>query len=319
MPNDASTEERIVLDESSFDFRGMADEVIEAYLDDLGDALQKLRKICKISRLSFWDAVMCLDDCELHEFLSGAHESRVDRDTLRRLYTAVDRCNEWDDEPSVSAELDVVIDGVGPLTAPSVGYALAAVLAKRGIACLVFKGCGRRGQVVVDGVNGRGEVFFLTGASQLSQFWRTLYMLEDVAEGDFYDYASVAFPDVVFCDSLSFNRFDGAYRDIRDRLVTVLAGINDYFVQAYREGQGVPERLQALLTAHHVVPSPESPKTHRNGAAMRLRDVVHDGRTYRCEWHAKLEPHRNRVHFSAPCDDLGGRVLVGIFVSHLTT
>lgn len=52
---------------------------------------------------------------------------------------------------------------------------------------------------------------------------------------------------------------------------------------------------------------------------MRERDVTHDGTVFRCEWHAKLEPNRNRIHFSEPSEHLAGRVLAGIFVDHLNT
>ena len=52
---------------------------------------------------------------------------------------------------------------------------------------------------------------------------------------------------------------------------------------------------------------------------MRLRDVEYGGEVYRCEWHSKLEPHRNRIHFHV----IGGKgepeVLIGIFHEHLAT
>jgi hypothetical protein len=51
---------------------------------------------------------------------------------------------------------------------------------------------------------------------------------------------------------------------------------------------------------------------------MRQRDVNHEGQVIRCEWHSKLEPHRNRIHFAFD-DTLGGKILIGIFVDHLDT
>ncbi|CAM5682209.1 hypothetical protein SCALM49S_07336 [Streptomyces californicus] len=52
---------------------------------------------------------------------------------------------------------------------------------------------------------------------------------------------------------------------------------------------------------------------------MKQREVVHGGEKYLCEWHAKKDRHRNRVHFSLPEQRLDGRVLIGIFVDHLDT
>jgi hypothetical protein len=48
-----------------------------------------------------------------------------------------------------------------------------------------------------------------------------------------------------------------------------------------------------------------------------MRDIEFGGEIHRCEWHAKLEPQRNRIHFALPCAGLGDRVLIGMFVEHL--
>ncbi|MQY29478.1 hypothetical protein [Nocardia aurantia] len=64
-----------------------------------------------------------------------------------------------------------------------------------------------------------------------------------------------------------------------------------------------------------VVCSPESANTHANRAAMRRRTVRFGDRSIVCEWHAKLEPTRNRVHFAIEED----RVYIGLFVDHLPT
>jgi hypothetical protein len=49
---------------------------------------------------------------------------------------------------------------------------------------------------------------------------------------------------------------------------------------------------------------------------MRHRDVEYCGRILRCEWHSKLRPDKNRIHF-AKLDDQA--VFIGIFVKHLPT
>ncbi|OEV31786.1 hypothetical protein AN219_02990, partial [Streptomyces nanshensis] len=59
--------------------------------------------------------------------------------------------------------------------------------------------------------------------------------------------------------------------------------------------------------------------TRAKEKVMRQRDVEHGGETYRCEWHAKQHPARNRVHFTLPEQQLDGRILIGIFVDHLDT
>ena len=40
---------------------------------------------------------------------------------------------------------------------------------------------------------------------------------------------------------------------------------------------------------------------------------------YRCEWHSKIEPHRNRIHFCVIDRIAETRILIGIFHEHLPT
>ncbi|HEX5493066.1 MAG TPA: AAA family ATPase [Mycobacteriales bacterium] len=153
----------------------------------------------------------------------------------------------------------------------------------------------------------------------LGEFWRSLFRLEDVGEHGFFDLARLAFPRLVFHSELSFRRFVGAYPDLRDRVVTILAGLCDHFADEYATSSGVPRDIEVAMGRHRVDLSLESPKTRASQRLMRLRDVTHDGRVFRCEWHAKLERHRNRIHFAAPSEHLGGRILVGIFDKHRDT
>ncbi|MGH3693297.1 MAG: hypothetical protein ACRDRX_04730 [Pseudonocardiaceae bacterium] len=50
---------------------------------------------------------------------------------------------------------------------------------------------------------------------------------------------------------------------------------------------------------------------------MRKRYVAYEGSRYCCEWHAKIERHRNRIHFTLPAAGPAGRILIGIFTEHL--
>lgn len=95
--------------------------------------------------------------------------------------------------------------------------------------------------------------------------------------------------------------------------------VHDHFADALAKHAGKPADVQAELGHHGLVLSPESPKTRSKPKIMKQREVVHEGEVYRCEWHAKKEPSRNRVHFSLPAQSLGDRVLIGIFMDHLDT
>jgi hypothetical protein len=66
--------------------------------------------------------------------------------------------------------------------------------------------------------------------------------------------------------------------------------------------------------------SPESPLTHQNMRAMRERDVMFGNVKVRCEWHLKLFPVRDRIHFhfGVPAV-MRDKILIGIFTEHLST
>jgi hypothetical protein len=192
------------------------------------------------------------------------------------------------------------------------------ILQGRGVACLAFPDSGRAGFVPVRaGVHG-GDVFFFSERRQLPAFWRSLFALESVPEDEFFALSMLAFPSSVFHPNLSFQRFDGSYPLLRDRVVAVLAALDDYFGIEFRKCNGLPHQVQAAFGRYGFDLSPESPNTRKSERLMRLRDVEYEGRVYRCEWHAKLEPHRNRIHF-AVTNNSDDRIFVGIFADHLPT
>ncbi|HWS32165.1 MAG TPA: hypothetical protein VN408_05410, partial [Actinoplanes sp.] len=81
-------------------------------------------------------------------------------------------------------------------------------------------------------------------------------------------------------------------------------------------GNGISHEVQAALGRHHFDVSMESVKTRSSEKLMRLRDVTVGDTTYRCEWHIKIERHRNRIHFWVGPRDT---IVVGLFVQHLAT
>jgi hypothetical protein len=306
---------RIVLDESSFDFRSLPDSEIERHLDSLNATLLTLRGAAACSPM--WDGVECLDSCELYKFLTGEYPSAVSRDTRVLTHTLLDRCTTWNtDTPDL--DITVAIGSGEPTMALSVGYALAMWLTGFGIACLVFPRASYRGLVPVTSAHGSHEVFFFGDPAELTAFWRLLFTFEKIPEHEFFELAKIAFPELVFHPALSFRNFEGSYLDVRDRVVIALGGLNDYFCYEYREQKGLPFNIQAAMGRHHVDLSPESPRTRGSAALMREREVTFNGQTFVCEWHAKLERHRNRIHFSEPSDSLDARILICKFTSHLT-
>jgi hypothetical protein len=264
-----------------------------------------------------WDAVESLDGCQLHQLLSREHPSAIDRDTLLLTYTLLSRCPEWD--ASSDVETSITIDDGEPMMALSVAYAFRNAIAGHGTACLVFGGVDRRGFRPVRGNQNSADIFFFSTTSTLPEFWRHLFALENIAERDFFALAAHAFPGLILHPDLSFGRFTGAYRDLRPRVVTILAALCDQFTEEYHRCQGIPRNIQAAMGRYGVELSPESPNTRGSERLMRQRRKDYAGHHFICEWHAKIEPHRNRIHFATPAPEIDGKILIGIFVDHLDT
>ncbi|MGH3251881.1 MAG: hypothetical protein ACRDOI_37505 [Trebonia sp.] len=312
---------RVVIDEASFDFRGLSCELIEEHLDIFNDTVQDLRRGGVIPRQpEGLGTFSCTDQFDLDAYLWDGPGEAIERDTRNRFAQLIQKCPEWD--PSVPYGPDVLLGGEGPETAFSVAFALASIRQGRGVACLVFGGCERRGFLLVSDEKREADVFFFVVPDTLPDFWRGLYVLEKVGEAEFLKLAGRAFPKLTFNPDLTFRRFDGGYQDLLPGIVRHLAVLNDHFLHVYQACNGLPRDVEAALGAVGCPGiSPESPKTRGSEPLMKLRDVIYQGRTVRCEWHTKIEPHRNRIHFAPEISDgtSGSKIFIGIFVDHLKT
>ncbi|MGH4016464.1 MAG: hypothetical protein ACRDSL_21550 [Pseudonocardiaceae bacterium] len=306
---------RVVVDEASFDFRGLPDADVERGLDQFNDALDALRRDGQAPAVySDYHSVECRDGLELVQLIY-ARATDVDPDVCKRTGVLLDRCQEWDnDAPPGCTPIDLPNTSI---PAFSVGYALAMGLCGRAVGCLVFPACPRRGLLTLNGESSTVEVVFFAEASEAHRIWRHAFTLENVSEHEFFAIAVFAFPSLIFHSDLRFGKFAGSYAAVRDPVVRTLCALNDHFPRVLAERMGLPYDVAAAMGQYGVDLSPESPRTHSNEAFMRQRDVTYDGSRYRCEWHAKIERHRNRIHFTLPTDGPDGRILIGIFTNHL--
>ncbi|MGW6390658.1 hypothetical protein ACWFR1_09135 [Streptomyces sp. NPDC055103] len=319
---------RFVVDESSFDFRGLTEGQLTDAMDEFSDALEGLAESHVVAVSPWWFDAECADGRDLHDVLYEGETPKAGRDARLRMARMMDRCPSWDpDLPGLPDEVAVAEEASS--LALSVAYAWWHAGRGHRAGCLVFPVSGRRGwhPVSVSALAPDGgtvehverDVYFLAGPPGLPEFWRSLFARENVGEHEFFDRAKEAFPGLVFADSLTFRKFDGGYAQLRDWVVHVLTVVNDHFADAMTKHSGVAADVKAELGHHRLNLSPESPNTRSKPSVMKQRDVVHEKREYRCEWHAKKEAHRNRVHFSLPDQRLDDRILIGIFVDHLDT
>jgi hypothetical protein len=155
----------------------------------------------------------------------------------------------------------------------------------------------------------------------LLAFYREAPEIGDYDELAYFNHANRAFPNLFFKPNIvaECRRFSQTYTLIRVELTEALGALNDLLPTLRKQylDLRVIQKEFAVRSGYEI--SPDSPKTHKNRSAMRERDIVVRGIRLRCEWHLKLKPHIDRIHFHFGNPDIEeGRIIVGILCDHLT-
>lgn len=303
---------RFLVDDASLRMPDGAVEDVEDSLDNLSDNLQAARDEHEpVGILSGYDTIESAPGVPLWELLNS---ERISRDCRVRAYRLLDKCGRFD------ADDDFIVDPevrVGSSEVESFAMATIAGFVRTNVAVgalHLWSYCGG-GAVTVHDSAGQVEVFVLEHLPDRPKFYRTVFSVEDTPEGEFFEVARRAYPDLRFADGLSFGRFDGSYVDLRDTVVAHLSAINDNFKAVLTEAHGLSDEVSARLGIAISIEGSARQSEH----LMAERDVEYRGETYRCEWHSKLEPHRNRIHLHPGDEGTDHCVLVGLFVDHLPT
>jgi len=304
---------RFVVDESSFLIGSLDDIDAERLFVSLNEQLSLCRERSEIvGIISDFDQVLCAPGTALFELLLST--DRLTRDTRLLAYGLLDKCVRLDENAEFVIDPAVVVSGD---SFESFGLALAAeAFGKRSaVGVLALMPRAGPGEVQVVHEEAVTSVVIVVDARTRELFYRAAISIDDVGEDVFFQRVNFAFPSLRFAESLSFRRFDGAYRNLRDLVVVHLGALNDRFASAFATYAGMPDQVAAQVG---IDLSPEG-NTRQSPRLMSMRNVIFQGVVYRCEWHSKLEPSRNRIHFHPGDSGTKGCVLIGIFVDHLPT
>jgi hypothetical protein len=310
-------DERFIVDDAGFEFRDEHAAALEATLLRFLHLLEYAQSTSGgVARWSEIWSIQASSGRTLSELLYSTSE--VDRDVRLLTGGRLDKLRCWDEDDALNPPIEVSCGNQMLTLSPGVALCASAHGQNRGVGALTTEQAGRRGPVeVVFDESMPAPVCFLVDDSDGPTFWRSTIDLENLDADGVAAIAPLAFPMLRFAPDTwrQVGRFEGAFRDLRGKLVRDLAGLDDHGLEVWRLF-AEPARISAEMASRAAVDcSPDSPQTHRNAAATAERDIEFEGRTVRCEWHTKLEPHRNRVHFAV----LDKYVLVGVFAAHLTT
>jgi hypothetical protein len=259
----------------------------------------------------------------------------IDKITLRNAQAALYRCVDWTSRVDVAPEPDVLIAGTACVS-PTAALVHARIAASQGAACLCLAARSDRAGIlpVQPGLDTKAiEVHFLTKAVMLPAFYQSLFEVEELGADAYMANAVYAFPQIAFVPGLAsqFTRFQTPYREVRRDVTLHLRVLHDNFQRVFEEQDHKPHETSKVLSSLGVDASPESPGTRANKKAMKEREVDIDHVTVglrkldlrtvvRCEWHTKIRPTTDRIHFHPGAKGLAeGRLIVGIFVHHLST
>nr|WP_203598957.1 hypothetical protein [Streptomyces sp. SID10853] len=307
------------MDEGSLGWSHLTDAGLR---DILGTFLELLEGVADGRQAAFMDVAYeteCWSQLTLFALACTPHPA-VPRDERVRLAKLLDKCRVLEPQEEDLPQAVRVSGGAHTEVSWGMSHALARAAVGRAMSCLVVPVVpGPSGWTTVDRDTDQVEIHIMSDPADATGFWREVYTRENILEGQFFTLSGSAFPELIFERSLGFHRFKGSYAEVMPWLVQLLGAINDHFADALSEHAGDQNQVIARFSALGLNVSPESPSTKKNGKAWAQRLVTYKDVPYRCEWHGKRLWSHDRVHFSLPIPEQGGRILIGLFVEHLGT
>lgn len=235
------------------------------------------------------------------------------------------------DWPEDADETMVSIAGAEAFDNSDVAWVHHCVRGRRASACYSRT---RRGLISTQTALGTVEVYFVNTEADRIAFWRNAIGLEGDNAATLRRMARHAYPSVQFHPGVleQVDDLDGGYHPLRHQVQHTFAMLNDHGNWLFTcpppavspeepTGNGGGEPPKALIrerfTNLGLVGEPENPNVRLDNNCRVAREVTVSGKVFYCEWHIKLELHRNRIHVHGPEEETDNRVLVGIIARHL--
>ena len=227
---------------------------------------------------------------------------------------------------------EIAIGDACPVDNPDIAWAHCATHAGNPTACLTL---GEARIVATTTATSATDVHFVIDEPSRTAFWRDVIILTGDTLATLIRYAPHAYPALHFVDGVLHDagRLAGGYPASRQRMRATLATLNDWgrwtftwpppalapceAAPADMEARPTTQIIEHRFAGFHLDAAPENPDVHKRPGPRKARETTRGGRTLYCEWHIKLEGHRNRIHFHAPVAESGGRVVIGMIHEHL--
>lgn len=236
---------------------------------------------------------------------------------------------DWPD----GADETVVSIGVEPAAENvDVAWAHHCIRAGRIAACFTIREAAVMETTTASGV---ASVHFVSDGGSRKRFWQEVIALQGDDAASLRRYAAHAFPDLFLVEGVlaHLERLGGGYHAARERVRSALSVLDDrghwIFTNpppAFTPEEKLPASGERMPSNQLVIGrfarcgldvAPENPNVYLNRVCREARETTLGQRTLYCEWHVKLEPHRNRIHIHAPVPQSGGKLVIGMVAEHL--
>lgn len=313
---------RFVIDETSWRFDGLENdaciEALEVVLDLLDDAHDQGQLACYSEEL--FETVIWQNKT-FYELYEPDSPVTIPWEIRERVASIFGRLSKWQEIDSYAPkDFDVQIDNRSKEFAPSVAWAHEQTARNKAntVACLIFPGVRSLGNYPVTIKNQTATLWFVGDFQSYRDYFRWLITDTTKSPDELTKFAASAFPSLDFIPD-SFDGIKGMskpYRELIEPLAKHLSVLSDHGKRVFSESW---KEAPSKFGSHGINISDENGNTKSNSEARRERTRIFNGKEVVFWWHSKLEPDRDRIHFSPDKIANGGRLLVGIFCRHLQT
>jgi hypothetical protein len=216
---------------------------------------------------------------------------------------------------------------------PDVSWVFYNKLNGNNTACLGIKTNGEH-SVCIDSEK-KSHIYWINDEVTHLNYWRTQIHHLGIGADELQRYSGNAFPTVYFHKNFwkQLNDLDGGYISAREDVFEMLKILNDHgewiffcsgtstdFDADQIIKKGSKASNQTIINRFikfNLNASPEKPNVFKNKTCRDSRTIEVDGRNIYCEWHIKIQLHRNRIHIHEGIEQSKFKTIIAIASNHL--
>lgn len=325
-----------IVNGADWTFDGVSSAHIEAQIDQvLGFVATSLDRGEEILVGGDFQSRPMFDGFSLWEIALGQAPVEISGDIVQELAAWLGHAGVYTDElnwPDGWDQTEISVDGDPPEDNPDLAWVHHTVRSGHAMASLSLR---RRGPKPTATSLGAAEVHFVSLEVDRTAFWRDAIIVEGDHANALVRLGPHAYPDIHFLPGVldEVNNLGGGYLALRSSVQAAIAALNDHgrwiFTTApppltptdglHPDPNGGAPSNQIIERRFRQIGldvAPENPNVRMNAQTRKARERKLGNNTIYCEWHVKLQPHRNRIHIHGPAHGID-QLIVAIVHEHL--